>query len=212
MKVQDILSVEEDQETGGTVLKQVEHLDRTMKALRQLVACVQFDFESSKAPPTEVRENMISLRGKEGASDYVEVVFTRSKEGATELANEAPWSTADVGNMHLSHSIDILCPATLKVDGLDKGKGTGGDGHDGVGVVDAANALISCLRTDRPDGLFTTVVCDATGVALGLVYSNAESIRASLSCGRGVYWSRSRGGLWRKGDTSGAWQASGSKH
>ena len=28
-----------------------------------------------------------------------------------------------------------------------------------------------------------------------------------MLCGRGVYWSRSRGGLWRKGDTSGAWQA-----
>ena len=31
-------------------------------------------------------------------------------------------------------------------------------------------------------------------------------MRASVTSGRGVYWSRSRGGLWRKGDTSGAWQ------
>ncbi|CAN0484066.1 unnamed protein product, partial [Hapterophycus canaliculatus] len=38
------------------------------------------------------------------------------------------------------------------------------------------------------------------------VYSNSASIRASMESGRGVYWSRSRGGLWRKGDTSGAWQ------
>eukprot|EP00966_Prymnesium_polylepis_P199830 4631109-Prymnesium_polylepis.2 len=39
-----------------------------------------------------------------------------------------------------------------------------------------------------------------------LVYSSAESIAAAMRCGRGVYWSRSRNGLWRKGDSSGAWQ------
>jgi len=38
---------------------------------------------------------------------------------------------------------------------------------------------------------------------LGLVYSSKSSIIAALQCGRGVYYSRSRGGLWRKGDTSG---------
>ncbi|CAN0545039.1 unnamed protein product, partial [Laminaria digitata] len=37
------------------------------------------------------------------------------------------------------------------------------------GVVDAAKAFVECVRTDRPDGLMTTVVCDTTGVALGLV-------------------------------------------
>jgi phosphoribosyl-AMP cyclohydrolase len=72
--------------------------------------------------------------------------------------------------------------------------------------IDVAQAFTGCLRSDRPDGLFTTVVADETGKALGLVYSNAESIRAAIYAGRGVYWSRSRGGLWRKGDTSGAWQ------
>jgi len=38
----------------------------------------------------------------------------------------------------------------------------------------------------------------------GLVYSTAESVCAALRCGRGVYWSRSRRSLWRKGDSSGA--------
>jgi phosphoribosyl-ATP pyrophosphohydrolase/phosphoribosyl-AMP cyclohydrolase/histidinol dehydrogenase len=41
---------------------------------------------------------------------------------------------------------------------------------------------------------------------LGLVYSSKESIVAALECGRGVYYSRSRQGLWRKGDTSGHFQ------
>lgn len=56
------------------------------------------------------------------------------------------------------------------------------------------------------DGLFPTVVTDEQGVALGLVYSNEGSIRAALQEGRGIFWSRSRDKLWRKGDSSGAIQ------
>lgn len=67
-------------------------------------------------------------------------------------------------------------------------------------------AFAECCRTDRPDGLFTTVVCTRQGEALGLVYSSKESIAAALEAGRGVYYSRSRHGLWRKGDTSGHYQ------
>jgi phosphoribosyl-ATP pyrophosphohydrolase/phosphoribosyl-AMP cyclohydrolase/histidinol dehydrogenase len=74
---------------------------------------------------------------------------------------------------------------------------------DGEAVVDAALSFVQCLRTDRPDGLFTTVVADETGVALGLVYSSAESIMTAVASGRGVYYSRSRGGLWKKGESSG---------
>lgn len=68
------------------------------------------------------------------------------------------------------------------------------------------SSYAACVRTDREDGLFTTVVCSRGGIALGLVYSSAESVIAALESGRGVYFSRSRGGLWRKGDTSGHFQ------
>jgi phosphoribosyl-ATP pyrophosphohydrolase / phosphoribosyl-AMP cyclohydrolase / histidinol dehydrogenase len=67
-------------------------------------------------------------------------------------------------------------------------------------------SFAKCIRTDRPDGLYTTVVTTRNGEALGLVYSSPASIVASLQCGRGVYYSRSRHGLWRKGDTSGHYQ------
>ena len=73
-------------------------------------------------------------------------------------------------------------------------------------IVDLLSCFIGCLKSDRPDGLFTTVVCDESNVSLGLVYSNQESIRAAICEGKGIYWSRSRGGLWRKGDTSGMHQ------
>ncbi|KAM0720168.1 hypothetical protein Q7P37_004304 [Cladosporium fusiforme] len=68
-----------------------------------------------------------------------------------------------------------------------------------------ARVLLANAQSDRPDGLLTTLVTDERGIALGLVYSNEESVAESLRCGRGVYHSRKRG-LWRKGDTSGDWQ------
>lgn len=69
--------------------------------------------------------------------------------------------------------------------------------------VDAGRAFVQCLRSDRPDGLFTTVVADEAGVALGLVYSSDASVLAAIESGRGVYYSRSRQGLWKKGESSG---------
>lgn len=71
--------------------------------------------------------------------------------------------------------------------------------------IRVAPLLLAQVKSDRPDGLFTTLVTDERGTALGLVYSNQESVAESLRCGRGVYHSRKRG-LWRKGDTSGDWQ------
>lgn len=62
--------------------------------------------------------------------------------------------------------------------------------------------IISALQSDRPDGLFPTVVTDEHGICLGLVYSNEESIETALHSGCGVYHSR-RHGLWIKGQESG---------
>ncbi len=70
------------------------------------------------------------------------------------------------------------------------------------GVLDLADAIAAPLVTDRPDGLYATVVCDERGVALGLAWSDRESLREAVRRGRGVYHSRARG-LWVKGETSG---------
>lgn len=64
----------------------------------------------------------------------------------------------------------------------------------------------ACIKCERKDGLFTTVVCTRDGHSLGLVYSSKESIIKALETGRGVYYSRSRQSLWKKGDTSGDYQ------
>ena len=58
--------------------------------------------------------------------------------------------------------------------------------------LDLGPCIAACARSDRPDGLFTTVVVDDCGKALGLVYSNTASVCEAVRCRRGVYHSRSR--------------------
>jgi phosphoribosyl-AMP cyclohydrolase len=57
---------------------------------------------------------------------------------------------------------------------------------------------------DSPDGLVTAVAQDAsTGQVLMVAHMNRAAWEETLSTGRAVYFSRSRGRLWRKGEESG---------
>lgn len=71
-----------------------------------------------------------------------------------------------------------------------------------TGGMSLASAFASCLVSDRPDGLWPTLVCDEGGRALGLAWSSLESLEAAFGTGKGVYLSRERG-LWVKGEESG---------
>ena len=71
-----------------------------------------------------------------------------------------------------------------------------------TGTLGLAEAAMAPMVSDRPDGLWPTVVVDEYDRALGLCYSNLESVAASVESGRGTYWSRRRG-LWTKGASSG---------
>ena len=53
-------------------------------------------------------------------------------------------------------------------------------------------------------GLVPVIAQEATtGEVLMLAYANREAIEHTLSSGEAHYWSRSRGSLWRKGESSG---------
>jgi len=53
-------------------------------------------------------------------------------------------------------------------------------------------------------GLITAVATDrATGEMLMLAHMNAEALRLTVETGDAHFWSRSRGKLWRKGESSG---------
>lgn len=54
------------------------------------------------------------------------------------------------------------------------------------------------------DGLVPTIVVDdKTNQVLMMAYMNAESYQCSLNTQQTWFWSRSRGELWHKGETSG---------
>lgn len=54
------------------------------------------------------------------------------------------------------------------------------------------------------DGLVPVVVQDhATGRVLMHAWMDRDALRLTVAEGRGVFWSRSRGRLWRKGEQSG---------
>lgn len=55
-----------------------------------------------------------------------------------------------------------------------------------------ANGLITCVTIDA-----------ASGELLMVAHMNAEALARSIETGEAWYWSRSRGQLWHKGDTSG---------
>ena len=56
----------------------------------------------------------------------------------------------------------------------------------------------------KSDGLLPAIAQDfETGDVLMLAYMNEESYAETLQSGRAVYFSRSRGKLWRKGEESG---------
>jgi phosphoribosyl-AMP cyclohydrolase len=72
--------------------------------------------------------------------------------------------------------------------------------------------------TMHPDAVLAAITFDAnglvpaiaqqhdTGEVLMMAWMNAEAVRETLATGRVCYFSRSRGRLWRKGESSGQTQ------
>ncbi len=67
-----------------------------------------------------------------------------------------------------------------------------------------ANTPENVPNFSTADGLLPAIAQDAeTGQVLMLAWMNAESYAETVATGRAVYFSRSRGRLWRKGEESG---------
>ena len=63
---------------------------------------------------------------------------------------------------------------------------------------------VSALDFEKGGGLVTAIAIDAAkGDVLMVAFMNEASLRQTLETGNAVYWSRSKGRLWRKGEESG---------
>lgn len=66
-----------------------------------------------------------------------------------------------------------------------------------------ATRLMADIKWNE-QGLIPAIAQDwQTGEVLMLAWMNAESLRLTIEEQRAIYWSRSRGALWRKGEESG---------
>lgn len=65
------------------------------------------------------------------------------------------------------------------------------------------NKVIAQLRFGD-NGLLPAIAQDASSRdVLMLAWMNEQAVRLTLETGRGTYWSRSRGSIWVKGESSG---------
>ncbi len=67
----------------------------------------------------------------------------------------------------------------------------------------AGAAFLDAVRFDGRGLVAAVAQQHDTGEVLMLAWMNREAVAETLSTGRVCYWSRSRGALWRKGETSG---------
>lgn len=74
-------------------------------------------------------------------------------------------------------------------------------------MSDLDNALpwLEALKWDA-DGMIPAIAQDENRRVVMFAYMNRESLQETVRCGNAVYWSRSRGRLWRKGEESGHYQ------
>ena len=72
---------------------------------------------------------------------------------------------------------------------------------------DVVTAVLTGIAFDS-DGLVPAIAQQHdTGEVLLLAWMSREAVAETLRTGRACYWSRSRGRLWRKGESSGQTQA-----
>jgi len=67
----------------------------------------------------------------------------------------------------------------------------------------APAAFLEAVRFDGRGLVAAVAQQHDSGEVLMLAWMNREAVAETLATGRVCYWSRSRGALWRKGETSG---------
>ncbi|KAL1932567.1 hypothetical protein VTP01DRAFT_8245 [Rhizomucor pusillus] len=121
-------------------------------------------------------------------------LLSQGGERRVVIQNTDELTLEDIAQLH-KVNLDVAVPATKLTTAWEEESGK----------LNVGKAFLASATTDRPDGLYTTMVVDERNSALGLVYSSTQSVSEALRTGQGVYQSRKHG-LWYKGATSGATQ------
>ncbi len=149
-----------------------------------------------------IAERMRALRGLVGGF-LVTFVEREGRLGGTDLQRAAALAEL-AGDARLT-----IAGGVTTADEIAALDALGADAQVGMalytGRLGLAEAFAAPLVSDRPDGLWATIVADEAGRTLGLAWSDEASLAAAIERRRGVYRSRRRG-LWQKGATSGAVQ------
>jgi phosphoribosyl-AMP cyclohydrolase len=75
--------------------------------------------------------------------------------------------------------------------------------NEGAMSPDTIETVIAAITFDSAGLVPAIAQQHDTGEVLMLAWMNRDAVRETLATGRVTYWSRSRRGLWRKGETSG---------
>lgn len=150
----------------------------------------------------KVAEKDVSAASENAAGVYVTGVTTVPTAKSlgvkgdvyVELAEATPTSAVDA--IKTSRPTTVIIPTSLLTNG-----------ETSTTHLSIADAFLAPVTSDRPDGLFPSIVASSghSSRPLGMVYSSRQSVAEAINTQKGVYQSRKHG-LWRKGETSGSVQ------
>lgn len=212
--IKDILCFAECRVGGGinSINAALDMLD--IGAYKAVFSGDRLLMEDQTAIPTGRTVVQLDVSGLEdGLFERIEALRVVTGEVLLCFPGAAPWSALEALHTQLKASktaptVTVASSSESEADVL-RLDGLGMQPQVGeallLSTLSLGDLVVAFTRTDRVDGLYTTVVVDEMGVALGLVYSDDASIRAAVGKRKGVYHSRRRG-LWEKGLSSGATQ------
>jgi phosphoribosyl-ATP pyrophosphohydrolase len=172
-----------------------ERVVAAVDSFREKVVVDGWRSSTGEDPVTKI----VSLRDVVGGFLLTQVEHEGCEAGfVLDLVERA---VAAAGDARLTAAGGITTPGEIAT--LDR---LGADAQVGMALYSGRLSLGDAFAATLDkgiDGLWPTVVCDELGATLGLVWSSRESLAAAVDARRGIYWSRSRGELWPKGETSG---------
>ena len=150
--------------------KLAEWIDRIVSVNRSCAVHFYFQFQA-QAPGQEVLSQLVAVckalvEATTSAKDNIQVYVGLPREFYASSKEATCVATAMSDNT--LHAVFKARPFAVGASGSSRGGATSattvrGDTSSSEDGVDILSAFIACVRSDRPDGLFTTVVCDQHG-------------------------------------------------